>query len=109
MVKRKTPDDRLKALEAKRAAKLAHQNAEPVVVHGRPGELPRETAERIRAEGRKAACLVVPTFESPEQWERASRSYHEWIAKRCERIHEPDYSGPTAEEIESAYRKSLSA
>jgi len=106
-VPKRPTDDRIKLLEAKRQALRAQ--SEPSVVYGLPGELPQETAARIHAEGRKTPALVIPTFESDEQWARSCAQYQDWILRRTSGLMGDRFESLTDTEIEAAYRKSLTA
>jgi hypothetical protein len=107
MAKRTRPDDRIEKLEAKLKAKQAHLSAEQTVVVGLPGELPTDTAARLAAEGRNGVRLIVPYVPEVETWSRQTSAYQAWLHARVCDISRDNFVGPAVEEIEAAYRKSL--
>ena len=103
MGKRKTPDERVAALEAKR---LKGQREPPCVV-GLPGEAPADTVQRIHSAGRRSAALVAPFVPSVEEWSRQAEGYQRWLLNRTAGINEPGFVEPTADEIDAAYRRAM--
>jgi hypothetical protein len=104
-MKRKTPDERIKALEARRSK----GRQEPPVVVGLPGELPSDTGARVHAGGRKSPALIVPHVPEVETWERQASAYQSWLLSRCADIADAEFMAPSAEEIDAAYGKSMTA
>ena len=102
MPKRPT-DERIKRLEARRRK----ASKEPPVVVGLPGELPSDTAARVHAEGRKSGALIAPHVPSVEEWGRSATVYQSWLLNRCAGIGDAEFTPPTSEEIDAAYRKSM--
>jgi hypothetical protein len=99
MGKRKTPDERVKALEAK----CTTGRAEPPVVTMLPNETPDEARARLTAAGRKAPVLLVPTIPDVETWTQQTARYQHWLLRRTGDMSDP----PSTAEIERAYRAAL--